>query len=168
MPNEFTALTSLHAPGTLVAGYRRGDEIKGAVIDAWGLEEGTDYVAGDLPADGAPAPVARPADEANRAEWEAYARANGMAADDAAGASIEDLQAVEPDAPADDYPRPADSAKKAEWVTYVSNHPKATDRDKQWAGEEGTTKANLMEWQPSEPEHSGDPIAESASEAING
>lgn len=168
MTNAFTALHSLHAPDTLVAGYRRGSEISQGVIDAWGLEEGVDYVAGDLPAESdAVAPV-RPSEEDSRADWETWGRANGMSEQEAAEAPIEDLHAVEAEAPADDYPRPADSAKKADWVAYVSGHPQATERDRQWAAEEGTTKSNLMAWQPTEPVASGDPIAESASEAING
>ncbi len=39
------ALGTINAPGTLVAGYRRGDPIEPAVVDAWGLVEGEDFAA---------------------------------------------------------------------------------------------------------------------------
>jgi hypothetical protein len=95
--NEFTALQGILAPGTAVYGYQRGHEVPAAVVEAWGLTVGDQVCEGDLDAD-APAPVAvpRPGPESNRAAWESWAIANGWKAEDAAEASIEDLEAVAP------------------------------------------------------------------------
>lgn len=49
---------------------------------------------------------------------------------------------------ADSPERPAESARKSEWVLYVSNHPQATGEDQAWAGDDDTTKADLIAWKP--------------------
>lgn len=101
MPNEYTALHGIMAPGTSVYGYHRGAPVSAQVVESWGLTVGeandpeADVVAGDLPQD-APAAraVARPDDGANRAAWEAYAMASGMSPADVAAAGMEDLMAA--------------------------------------------------------------------------
>lgn len=154
------ALHTLSAPGTLVAGYRAGDPVDPAVIEAWGLIEGEDWSA-DRPGEQV-APVAvRPADDTDRAAWVSYATARGVDPDEADGMSLDDLMAV--DAEQVQTGRPADSAKKAEWVLYVNSHPQATDEDKAWAGDDTTTKAELQAWEPV-----GDPVAVAATEQTNG
>lgn len=165
MPNEFTALGSVHAPDSYAAGYRRGDEVSAQVVENWGLVVGEDVVEGDLTEDNDPAVVrlhTRPNEGATRADWEAWAVYNGMDADDAATATMEDLQDA---GTKNDPQRPADSAKKAEWVAWVIDQ----GADDGWARADSTTKADLQAWEPEavaadEPE-SGDPVAESATEA---
>lgn len=161
------ALRTIEAPGSLVAGYRAGDEVHPAVIESWGLVVGED-VAEDRPDPDAPATtvVPRPDEGANRAAWEAYALANGMSADDVAAATQEDLEGVEQAEPAEDHPRPAATAKKSEWVLYVNDHPQATAEDQAWAGDDTTTRAQLQEWQPLG--QLGDPVAVEATERANG
>jgi len=165
------ALHRLSAPGTLVAGYQRGDEIREEVAEAWELVLGED-VSEERPDLEPPAPVVpRPGPGDNRVAWETWARANGMSEEDAAAATQDDLESFEPaanDERVESGPvRPADSAKKAEWVTYVSKHPQATAEDQAWAGDDATTKADLQAWQPG-PARSGDPVAEAATEQANG
>jgi hypothetical protein len=155
MPNEYTALDSIQAPGTMVFGYRRGDEVKADVVDSWGLEVGVHVKEGDLDAGETPAPMVRPGPEANRADWEAWAVANGMSAEDADTATMEDLQAIDVNSDPD---RPADSARKAEWVDHAVS--RGLDRDTA----EGMTKAELQEWTPDEVPV-GDTIAQQATEA---
>jgi hypothetical protein len=157
------ALRAICAPGTIVPGYQRGHEILPGVIDAWELVEGEDWQA-DRP-EGAMVPtVPRPDAGANRAAWEGYAISRGMPADKAAAATQEELEAVGDEPAAEDHPRPADSARKSEWVTYVNDHPQATDEDRAWAGDDSTTKADLMAWQP----RPADPVAVAATEQANG
>ncbi len=162
------ALRAICAPGTIVPGYQRGHEILPSVVEAWELVEGEDW-SHDHPDPDAPAPVVpRPDEGANRAAWEGYAISRGMPAEKAATATQEDLEAVGEDdgAPAEDHPRPADSARKSDWVLYIDGHPQATTEDREWAGADATTKADLQAWAPRV--QSGDPVAESASDRVNG
>lgn len=101
MPNEFTALRGIQAPGTSVYGYHRGAPVTAQVVQAWELSVGeandpeADVVAGDLPSGPLPPlAVVRPDPGANRAAWESYALANGMDAADVAAASMADLAAA--------------------------------------------------------------------------
>lgn len=157
------ALHTLRAPGALVAGYQRGDEIHESVAESWGLTE--EDVSTERPA-GEPevAVVPRPGEGANRAAWEGWALANGMSEEAVAAATQDDLQAFEPGGAADSS-RPADSAKKAEWVAYVQGR---TDDEavRSWAGADTTTKADLQGWTPGT--SVGDPVAVAATEQANG
>lgn len=165
---EYTALTSISPPGSLVYGYHRGDPVAGSVVENWGLVVGEQVVEGPLDPEAETAPVlTRPTPEATRGEWEAWAVANGMDPERASQVAQEDLEAVEPaeeDEPVDgDAPpaeRPAESAVKADWVAYVS--ARGSEADKTWAAQTSTTKAELMAWEPA-----GDPIAVDASERAN-
>jgi hypothetical protein len=163
MANEFTALDSIPAPGTTVFGYRRGDAVGADVVESWGLVVGQHVCEGDL-SDDAPGavPMQRPGPEANRADWEAWAVANGMDADVAAEAPMEDLQA-EGTPEADSADRPADSAKKAEWVDFAVS--RGLDRETA----EGKTKAELQDWVAaggwSDSATAGDSVALAATEA---
>ncbi len=147
------ALGTINAPGTLVAGYRRGDPIEPAVVEAWGLVEGEDFAA-DAPEQVAPgeAPVpARPADDTDRGAWVAYVVSRGTSQDDADNMPLDELMGLYPEdeqAATDEPARPSESAKKAEWVLYVTDHPQATADDASWAGDDTTTKADLIAWKP--------------------
>ena len=170
MPNEYTALRGIMAPGTTVFGYHRGSPVSAQVVDTWGLAVGTandpdaDVVAGDLPAEeAAPVAVPRPTAADNRATWEAYAVANGMSAEDAAMASQEDLEAIDPAGVAvepSDPERPSDSAPKADWIVYAE----ARGADPEWTHASGTTKADLQAYEPV----AGDTVAVAATEANQG
>jgi hypothetical protein len=162
----YIALTTLRAPDTLVAGYQPGDPVADEVVEKWELddtqvrevEEGTETDLGTLAA--VQPALAKPGPEANRAQMEAYAVAIGaMTAEEAADASQEDLEAVEPDsvALAD---RPADSANKSEWIAYVTRH----GGDEAWASDKGTTKADLQAWEPAQAPVPGDTIATALSD----
>jgi hypothetical protein len=160
MPNEFTALGPIYAPGTSVAGYQRGHEVRAQVVEAWGLAVGVDVIEGDLPAEyeATPAPQ-RPAESATRADWEVWGVATGMTEQEAADASIEDLQAATYEPPVDEgVQRPADSARKVDWQRYAE----ARGADPAWANDPTTTKAELQAWEPTEP---GDTVAVAATEA---
>lgn len=157
------ALHTLRAPGALVAGYQRGDEIHEAVAESWGLTE--EDVSTERPGSEPKAVVTpRPDEGANRAAWEGWALANGMSEEDVAAATQDDLEAFEPDGTTDSN-RPADSAKKAEWVRYVQGR---TDDEgvKSWAGADTTTKADLQGWTPET--RVGDPVAVAATDQANG
>jgi hypothetical protein len=162
------ALHTLSAPGSLVAGYQRGDEILPSVVQAWGL--GPDDVSDDYPGVAAEAPaVPRPVDDSDRGAWVAYAVSRGMDPEEADRTNLSDLMDAYPeDAPpaSADHPRPADSARKSDWVTYVNDHPQATAEDQAWAGDDATTKAELQAWQPSA--QVGDTVAVAATEQANG
>jgi len=161
------ALHTLTAPGSLVAGYQRGDEVLPSVVQAWGLT--AEDVSDEFPGTTAEPPVVpRPVDDADRGAWVAYAVSRGMDPEEAANTDLADLMDAYPeDAPAEDaHPRPADSAKKGEWVTYVEKHPQATDADKTWASNDATTKADLQAWEPGA--QVGDPVAVAATEQANG
>lgn len=157
---EYVALQGLMAPGTNVFGYRRGDPVGEAVVESWGLVLGEHVAEGtELPADAVPGTPVRPDEAGTRGEWEAWAVANGMSAEDAARVSQDDLEAVqaaEEPAPA---ARPADNAPKAEWVTYAIGQ----GADETWARDSATTKANLQAYEPV-----GDPVAIAATEANQG
>jgi hypothetical protein len=158
------ALQRLSAPGSLAAGYQRGDEVLPPVIEAWDLVEGEHWSA-DFPDGPAEVPtVPRPVDDSSRGAWVAYAVSRGMDPEEAERTDLSDLMDVYPeDAPAK-TDRPADSARKADWVYYVHNHPQATTEDQDWAANDGTTKAELQAWEP----RAADPVAESATEQANG
>lgn len=163
---DYTALRGIQAPGTSVYGYQRGDRVHESVVANWGLSVGSgvdhDVIEGtELPADDAAVVLPEPGPESTRAEWEAYAVAGGMKEQDAAEASIEDLQdapgPVKEDDPATST-RPADSAKKADWQAYA----KSIGADETWAYADSTTKADLQAYEAPAP---GDTIAVSATEA---
>lgn len=164
----YIAMGTLSAPGTLVAGYRRGDPVADSVVENWGLVVGEDVAEGELPEVAGPAPMVRPGVEDTRATWERWAIANGMSEEDAAQVSQEELEDTGPSdegAPSDPD-RPADSAKKAEWVAYVQGR---TDDEavQEWATDDSTTKAQLQAWTPGQPVV-GDPVALAAAEQANG
>lgn len=168
--STYTALGSIAPPGSLVFGYHRGDRVEEGVVENWHLVVGEDVVEGELPTEELPTtvPVARPSEDATRADWEAYAVANGMEPEKAAEVAQEDLEAVEPvepetvEVPVETAPtdRPAESANKAEWIAYVTAN--GSDADRMWAKADGTTKANLIAWEPA-----GDPVAVAAGEQAN-
>lgn len=160
MPNEFTALVDIKAPGTNVFGYRRGDAVTAQVVDSWQLAVGDDVTEGDLPDGALPVVVSRPDVDAVRAEWERWAVANGMSEQEAAEASMEDLQAVQMQERTAEATRPADSATKATWARWAV----AQGADETWAYATGRTKADLMAYE-AQPV-AGDTIAVAASEAL--
>lgn len=153
---QYTARGGIQAPGTAVFGYQRGDDVRASVVEAWGLVVGDHVVEGPLTDDDRPA-SAPPSEADTRVTWEAWAVANGMSAEDAESASMEDLRAVGAE-PADD--RPADSAKKSEWVDYAIKR----GAEESWARDDSTTKANLQAWTPAP----GDTVAVAATEANQG
>lgn len=119
--HEFTALGTILAPGTAVAGYQRGDEVAADVVEAWGLKVDYDVCEGDLDEDAqASVPPVRPGPEATRADWESWAVANGWEAKDAAEASQEDLEAVE-------LPQPTPAKKAARPAKKTADSAKAGD-----------------------------------------
>ena len=146
--NDYTALEPIAAPGTLVFGYQRGDAVSADVVTSWGLDVGAQVCEGDLPADDEPpAPVVpEPDAAAPRADWEAWAIANGMDPDEAAQISMDELQAYRPGGPPNPA-RPADSAPKAAWIAFVE----ALGADPTWAEDSGTTKADLQAWKTKDP-----------------
>lgn len=165
------ATHTINAPGTLVAGYRAGDPIEPSVIEAWGLVEGDDYRT-DAPRAETPA-VPRPADDTDRGAWVAYALSRGADPDRLDTMDLAEIMdrypEVDDEGSEADYPRPAESARKSEWVLYVTDHPHATAEDSAWAGDDSTTKADLMAWQPGDTAPaSGDLVAENATEQANG
>lgn len=163
--NEFTALEGIQAPGTAVYGYQRGDAVTADVVERWGLVVGTHVCEGDLDADAPLVPTAsRPGPEANRAAWESWAVANGWDPEDAAVASQDDLEAVEPEQAPAGAGRPADSARKSDWAAYVVS----LGADPDWANATGRTKADLQAYEPEPPAEAGDTIAVAASDALNG
>jgi hypothetical protein len=170
--NDFTALRGILAPGTSVYGYHRGDPVTAQVVESWDLVAGeandpdADVVAGDLPEE-TPADrvVPRPDEGATRADWEAYAIANGMSPEDATVASQEDLEAVTASDEVGEEQgkqpeRPVDSAKKSEWQAYA----KRLGADETWAYADTTTKADLQAYEP----QPGDTVAVAATEANQG
>jgi hypothetical protein len=176
---EYVALTSLRAPGTMVFGYRPGDGVPAAAVEAWELTVGVDVMPRDTGV------IPRPEkDSDDRAAWEAYALGQGRPADEVSAASLADLKKTPepatdeetgaPVALADPFgepERPAPDAKKADWVAYVI----ATGADKDWASDRATTKADLQDYSPkrdvvpNEPAivspSEGDSVAESATAA---
>jgi hypothetical protein len=167
MPENFpyVALRPIKQPGTLLTAYRDGDGLPANAVDEWDLIVGEDVmpVRDDV--------IGRPDDDADRARWEAFAIGQGWSPEDAREASMADLRAVperDPELPARrlDEPqpapdRPAESAVKAEWV--------------EWAVANGTTKAELQEFQPDGEQSAEaataertDTVAEAADEQTNG
>src|SRR5262245_45476375 len=79
---EYVAQRTLRDPVTDVIAYQPGDPVAQGVVDNWQLEVGAD---GDvLPLEGTL--LAKPAKNAARAAWVAYALAQGMAE-----ADVEDM-----------------------------------------------------------------------------
>lgn len=170
--DEYEALTDIQAPGTMVFAYRTGDGVPASAVDNWELRVGEQVRPRNTGV------IPRPADDADRRAWEAYAIGQGMATEDAQAASLEDLRAAYPET--DDEPevrdlpsptdRPADGDVKADWVRWAV----ASGADETWATDKGTTKAELMDWTP--PDRSdrgpdpevGDPVALSATQQANG
>jgi hypothetical protein len=149
----FIAIAPLSPPESLVYGYQPGDPVGDDVVEAWELgEDKVQWVEPEevgslevVPVSPESAGPARPGPEANRAELESYAvRVGAMTAEEAAVASQDDLESVEPQEQADDG-RPAESAVKADWIAYVVQ----TGADESWANDKATTKADLMAWEPS-------------------
>lgn len=166
---SYIAMGTISAPGTLVAGYRRGDPVPDSVVENWNLVVGEDVADGDLPEVDGSSPMRRPGVEDTRATWERWAVANGMSPEDAATVSQEELEDTGPSdegAPSDPD-RPADSAKKAEWVAYVQGRAGDDEQTVAWAGDDSTTKAQLQAWQPGQTVV-GDPVALAATEQANG
>lgn len=172
-PTDFVALRDIKQPGTFVFGYRAGDDVHADVVNDpdWGIVVGQDVRPTNTGA------VARPADDAPRADWQAYAIGQGMKPADAEAASLDDLVSAYPapdpenPPPAEALPeadaRPADSAKKADWISYVV----ANGGDEEWANAGDTTKADLQGWTAEDSlsaPNEGDPVAESATQQANG
>lgn len=175
MPEDFpyVALRPIRQPGTLLTPYRDGDGLPANAVTEWGLVVGEDVapVRDDV--------IPKPDDDADRAEWEAFAIGQGWTYADARDASMKDLRGIperDPEQPARrlDEPaaapeRPAESDVKAEWVRWAT----ANGADETWATDKGTTKAELMEWQPGQPADDAtaertDSVAEAADEQTNG
>lgn len=164
----FTALRGIQAPGQAVFGYQRGFDVPAEVVESWGLIVGdasdpeAEVVEGSLDPETpvAEPALARPSEADNRATWEAWARANGMDADEVAEASIETLMGVKGKEQGAVLDRPADSATKAEWVKYAI----ARGADEKWARDGSTTKADLQAYEPG----AGDTVAVAATEANQG
>lgn len=172
----YRALKAFGPPGTAVNGYQRGDGVPQDVVDNWELEVGIDVEPTDT------AVIGYPGEGADRKDWEAWAIGQGMPADEARAASLDDLIAAypepEPDADGNLPPgepladstarpeRPDETALKAAWIAYVT----ASGADKTWANEKATTKADLMAWDPGQGFQRpvvGDTIAASLSEQQN-
>jgi hypothetical protein len=170
----YVALGAIKRPGTMVNGYQRGDGVSQQVVESWDLVVGQEVAPVDTSV------VGRPGEGADRADWQAYAIGQGMSAEDAQAASLDDLRTAYPDAEAEAKPlpvpgsmpvRPEPDALKAEWVAYVI----AMGADKEWANAKSTTKADLQDWDESTgpgfatpvPEV-GDPLAVQATELANG
>lgn len=166
---SYIAMGTLSAPGTLVAGYRRGDPVADSVVENWGLVVGEDVAEGELPEVDGPPPMVRPRVEDTRATWERWAISNGMSPEDAAEVSQEELEDTGPadEGAASDPDRPADSAKKAEWVAYVQGRAGGDEQTEFWAADDSTTKAQLQAWRPGQGVV-GDPVALAATEQANG
>jgi hypothetical protein len=170
----YVALRRIHQPDTLLYPYNEGDGLPANAVTEWGLVVGEDVapVRDDV--------IAKPGDDADRAEWEAFAVGQGWTLEDARDASMKDLRAIperDPEQPARrlDEPgpapdRPAESDVKAEWIRWAT----ANGADEQWANDKGTTKADLMEWQPEQSADEAataertDSVAEAADEQTNG
>lgn len=169
---EYIAQRAIKAPGTMVYAYQRGDDVPAGAVENWELSVGDD---GDvLPVNTGIIP--RPADDASRGEWEGYVIGQGTNTEDARAMSLDELRDAyaEGDAeqPATVLPdptnpqRPADSEKKAAWISYVE----AKGADSAWANASDTTKADLMNWEPSNKADivPGDTVAVAASDLANG
>lgn len=180
---DYIAQRAIRAPGTMVYGFQRGQDVPASTVENWDLVIGED---GDvLPVN--TGVVARPAvDSDDRAAWEGYVIGQGTSTADARAMSLDDLRAAYDPADAEEPvralpdatrpQRPADSDKKAVWVDYAI----ATGADSGWANASDTTKADLMNYQNDRrvdagpdpelgnPGQSGDPIAEHASDLANG
>lgn len=175
-PADYRAQRAIQAPGTMVYAFQRGDDVPAASVENWELTVGEDGDVLPVNADVIP----RPEDDAERAAWEAYVIGQGTDTTDARAMSLDDLRstydadsAEQPvTVPDDGATRPADSDKKALWIDYVV----ASGGDPGWANADGTTKADLMNWQndkrvdsgPDPELASGDPVAEHAGDLANG
>jgi len=162
----FIALHDLKQPGLMTYGYRRGDGVPQGAVDGWGLVVGEDVAPANTKA------IPRPANDASRAEWEAFAIGQGWNSADAADATMKDLKAIpdpDPEQPAEQLPnpvnpdRPDEGAAKAEWVRYAV----AQGADEEWANAKGTTKADLQAYDPAGAEPT-DEVAAAANEQANG
>lgn len=170
--DDFYALRPIAAPGTAVFGYQPGYPVAASVVEAWELEVGIDVMPGNTNA------VPYPGEDSDdRAQWNAWAMAQGGDAQTVQAASLADLKAdyPEPEPDEDGNPpaaerlarptdRPEDSALKAEWIAYVTH----MGANVEWANDKSTTKADLMAWDPGQaanPGAVGDTVAAAASEA---
>lgn len=162
----YTAREAIMAPGTSVFGYRRGHEVPPEVVESWELTVGPDgqVVEGPLTEESERLAQTPPSEADTRVTWEAWAVANGMSAEDAENATMDDLQAIRPAEAVTEPERPADSAKKAEWVDYVVARAGDDEQLKIWARDDATTKANLQAWEPGAVTP-GDTVAVAATEA---
>lgn len=175
----FIALRALRIPGTMAWGFQPGDGVPQATVDNWGLEIGVDVMPRDTGV------VPRPADDADRSEWEAYAIGQGMDPETARNASLSELKGIpepDPEEPPQPLPdpnappeRPAPDALKADWIAYVV----AMGADETWANDRSTTKADLQDYEPKRdfppagtdtvvtPPANGDTVAEQATDIQN-
>jgi hypothetical protein len=126
----------------VTAALRPGPESNRAAWESWAVANGwtaEDAAAGsqdDLEAiEAAPLATPVPADKATGTDFQ---NATPVTADNTPG----------PAEAAADVARPAESAKKSDWVLYVNDHPQATSEDQAWAGDDTTTKADLIAWEP--------------------
>lgn len=97
---EYTALHDLAVNG--VPGYRTGDDVTAGVVETMGWVVGVDVEPAN------PDVIPRPADDADRAAWEAFAIGQGMPVADAQAASLAELRDAYPPEPerADFMPLP--------------------------------------------------------------
>lgn len=168
----YTALTSIGPPGSMVFGYRRGDEVAADVVDTWGLVVGEHVTTDPIdPTSETVTPPPVPGPEDTVSTWQGFAVSRGMDPADADAADIEELQAyAEDNQPAEGeaatVARPADGAVKSAWVDYVV----AAGGDESWARDGATTKADLQGWSPLHAKTTdgpaGDPVAMSATRSI--
>lgn len=164
----FTALRKIQQPGGLLYPYGPGDGLPAEAVRDWGLVVGEDVMPTNTKS------VPRPADDADRADWEAFAIGQGMTVEDAREATMRDLRAVpdpDPEQPAEALPdplhpaRPDDGAVKAEWVAWAVSQ----GADEEWANAKGTTKADLQAYEPdATATQPTDEVAAAANEQANG
>lgn len=95
---EFVALHTINAPGSYARAYNTGDPVTAQVVADWELVVGADV----KPADGYVPPW--PADDADRATWEAYVVARGTSTGDAQAASLDELRGMYPPPPPPEPP----------------------------------------------------------------
>jgi hypothetical protein len=112
-PADFVALHRI--PDSGPAAYQRGDDVAADAVERWGLVVGEDVIPAR------PDVLPRPAGNAPRSEWEAYALGRGVSRDELDALTVADIRGRFPDADddepeavrLDDYPdrlRPVDLA----------------------------------------------------------
>lgn len=162
--DPYRAIRAIKSPGMFYNAYNPGDGVAQSAVDNWNLVIGVDVLP--VRTDVVPRPEGG---DATREQWEAFAIGQGMDPQEAREASLKDLRAIpapDPELPGEALPdptappeRPADDAAKAEWVRYAV----ASGADESWATAKGTTKADLMDYEPPAGPTPGDPAEIAAS-----